>query len=77
MRSGARPSKKIATDVAGDRPLCVVAQREARDAQIRRLLLHAAGVGQNSGRILDEAEELDVSQRLQHAHARRRERRGS
>ena len=50
-----------------DRPLGVVAQREARDAEKRRLLLDAARVGEHAGGAFDQAEELEVAERLESA----------
>ena len=70
MRSGARPSRRLVPSFACDRTLGVVAEREARDPEIRRLLLHTAGVGQDRRRILHQAEELHVAQRLEQPDAR-------
>ena len=52
------------------RALGVAAQREARDAQHRGLLLHAAGVRHDRRGADLEAEEVEVARRVQAAHAR-------
>src|SRR6188508_2017603 len=48
----------------GDRPLGVLAQRQARNAEVRRLFLHAARIGDCRGRAADERHELYVAERL-------------
>ena len=52
----------------GDRPLGVLPQREAGDAEHGRLLLHAAGVGDDRRRVGLEREEAEVRLRLDEAH---------
>lgn len=54
----------------GHGPLGVGTQREAGDAEDRRLLLDTAGVGDDRGGTADEAHELDVAERVDDAHAR-------
>src|SRR3972149_1793348 len=47
-----------------DRPLRVLAQREAGDAERGCLLLEAAGVGDHQGGLRGEAEEFQVAERV-------------
>ena len=46
------------------RPLGVVAQGEAGDAEVGRLLLDAAGVGEHGAGVGDQREEVEVAERL-------------
>ncbi len=69
MRSGVEAEQRVRAELDRDRTLGVVSKREARHAQVRRLLLNAARVGQHGGRAGDEAEELDVAGRRQKRHA--------
>ena len=47
-----------------DRPLGVLAQREAGNAERGRLLLQAAGVGEDQARVRRQREKVDVAERL-------------
>src|SRR5215207_2292406 len=51
--------------------LRVLPERQARDAERRRLLLYAARVRQHEARAAVEPQEVEVAQRLDEAHARR------
>ena len=62
---GIEPEQRVRADRACDRSLGVCTQREARDSEERRLLLNAAGIGEDAGRVLDQAEELEVSDRVE------------
>ena len=57
------PEQHVRAVGDGHRPLGVVAQREARDAERRRLLLDAAGVGDDGRSAGLEGEELAVGER--------------
>ena len=63
------PEERIGAELDGDRALGVVAQREARDAQERRLLLDAAGVRQHPRRRGHEREELEVAEGIEQRDA--------
>ena len=71
MRCGVEAEQDVGPELDRDRPLGVVAQREARDAEVRRLLLDAARVGEHAGRAGDQAQELEVAERLEQRAARR------
>ena len=64
IRSGRRPSSVLVPVVDRDRPLGVVAQREARRAEDRRLLLDPAGVGEHRGARCAGARGVEVVERL-------------
>ena len=53
------------------RPLGVVAQREAGHAEVGRLLLDPAGVGEHGAGVGLEREEVEVADRVDQLHARR------
>ena len=65
------PEQRVRAELDRDRPLGVVAQREAGDAQHSRLFLDPAGVRHDRGRLRLEREKLPVRQRLRQEHARR------
>src|SRR5215475_10513606 len=53
----------------GDRAFGVIAQRQAWDAERRRLLLQAAGIGQRQPRITPQPQEIQVTERGDYADA--------
>ena len=55
----------------GDRPLGVLAQRQARDAERGRFLLQPARIGQDQPRVRRQAQEIDVAERLGQRSRRR------
>ena len=61
---GCAPDELVRALGDGDRSLRVVAQGEARDAQRRRLLLDAAGVGEHEAGAGHQAEEVEVAERF-------------
>ena len=60
------PSSVLVPGPDRDRPLGVVAQREARDAEVGRLLLDAARVGEHRGGVGLERQEVEVAERVEH-----------
>src|SRR5205809_1075658 len=56
--------KYVRTDLDGDGPLCVGADRQARNAQIRSLLLDPAGVCDNYSGMTLQGEEFQVGHRI-------------
>ena len=79
MRSGRCPTRRFVPTLHRDRPLGVLAQRQARHAEDRRLLLDAARVGQHDARVRHQLQEVEVAERLdepQPRHAPRRAPRG-
>ena len=58
-----------------DRPLGVVAQREAGDAEVGRLLLDAAGVGQDRAGLRLQREEVEIADRVDQMQRRQVDRR--
>ena len=69
IRSGFAPRTVFVPSSSVTRPLGRVPEREAADAECGRLLLDAAGVGQDEGGVGLEAEEVEVAQRLGREHA--------
>ena len=61
--SRVEPQQDVGPERDRDRPLGRVAQRQARDSEIRRLLLHTAGIREDRRRSCDQAQELEVAQR--------------
>src|SRR5215510_12267044 len=53
----------------GDRTFGVIAQRQARDAERRRLLLQAAGIGQRQTRVTPQLQKIQVTERGDYADA--------
>ena len=74
-RSAAEASRLVPS-LDGDRPLGILAQGEAGDGEIGRLLLQAAGIGDHHRGAGDEAHEADIGQGLDQPDARRRQRLG-
>src|SRR5688572_33394933 len=64
FEQGQRLHEPIRSLRDGDRTFRVLAQRQAGNAEIRRLFLHAAGVRDGSGRAARERHELHVAERL-------------
>src|SRR5205814_10478908 len=61
--------QRVGAQLARDRSLGVVPQGEAGDAEERRLLLDSAGVSQRPGGAVEQAEKLDVAERLEDLEA--------
>src|SRR5581483_10140385 len=61
------PDELVGADAAGDRPLGVLAQGEARDRQRGGLLLYAARVGERQLRAVEQRDEVEVAERRQEA----------
>src|SRR5262245_66502521 len=53
----------------GDRTFGVLAQRQAWDAERRRLLLQAAGIGEHQPRVAPQPQEIQVAERGDYADA--------
>jgi hypothetical protein len=62
----------IGADLDGDRPLGVLAQREARNAGDRGLLLDSTRVGQHDARVGHQLEEIEVAERIDEVQTRLR-----
>ena len=71
-----RPDDRVGALLDGDRPLGVLAQRQARHAERGGLLLHAAGVGQHQRGVGHQAQHLEISLRRQHGDPLRIDQRG-
>ena len=72
-RAGSAPTSVFVPSRDGDRPLGVVAQGQARNAERRRLLLDAARVGQHEPALSpSSARKSQVAERRRSAQARRR-----
>ena len=71
---GRQAEQRVGAGADRDRALGVVAQGEAGDAEVGRLLLDPAGVGQHRGRVGLEREEVEVADRVDQRDARRRPR---
>jgi hypothetical protein len=54
----------VGAELDRHRPLGVLAQREARHAEDRRLLLDPARVGEHDARVRDELQEIEVAERI-------------
>src|SRR3989475_1353731 len=65
-----RPREHVRSDLEGLRPLRVVSQRDARDAEETALLLEASGVRHDEGRVLLEDEHVEIPGRLDASQAR-------
>ncbi len=71
MRDAVGAAQRVGAFGDRDRPLGVLAHRQARHAERGRLLLQAAGVGQHQRRIGHQAEHLEIALRRQQRDARR------
>ena len=71
IRRGLGAEQRVRAELDRHRPLGRVAQREARHAERRRLLLHAARVGEHEARLRLEPEEVEVAERRRRCRRRR------
>ncbi len=68
---GIEPDELVRAVGRGDGPFRVLAQRQARHAEDRRLLLHAAGVGEHERRVGLEPQEVEVADGIDDLQVRR------
>ena len=64
IAAGSRPSRVLVPSPDGHRTLGVGAQGEAGDAEVGRLLLDPAGVGEDRAGVGEQGEEVEVAERL-------------
>ena len=69
-RGGVEAEQGVGAGGDRDRALGVVAQGEAGDAEVGRLLLDAAGVGEDGAGVGEQGEEVEVAERLAEQQAR-------
>ena len=69
MPRGAGAGEDIRADFDRDGPFSIFAHRDTGYSEAGSFLLDAAGVGDNDGGVLHQAEEIEIPERVNHADA--------